>query len=216
MGTSLKRADAQIFQINKSPKSCHSSVPSPPLFFAPYSSSKKQFKVENLGLCFLTRSGSSFNCENVQSENLTWQQFLNDLALAVKSTSALQEQIFTVFSGGGTKRFFLLLLFFFKRKLYTDCVLCFLPTLKVKSAVLFSLFPTHFISPKKINPFPALAADTSQQQRGRTEAQASNVTFLPLQPHTVKTRLGNVIVQLEVTNYNCYLLIQRSSDSQEP
>lgn len=149
MGTSLKRADAQIFYINKSPKPCHSSVLNPPLFFAPYSLSNKQFKVENLGLCFLTRSGSSFNCENVQSENLTWQQFLNDLALAVKSTSALQEQIFTVFSGGGTKRFLLLLLFFFKRKLYTDCVLCFLPALKVKSAVLVSLFPTHFISPKK-------------------------------------------------------------------
>lgn len=151
--------------------------------------------MENLGLCFLTHSGSSFNCENVQSENLTWQQFLNDLALAVKSTSALQEQIFTVFSGGGTKRFLLLLLFFFKRKLYTDCVLCFLPALKVKSAVLVSLFPTHFISPKKkINPFPALTADTSRQQRRRTGAQANNVTFLPLQPHTVKTCLGNVIM----------------------
>lgn len=124
-------------------------LPHPDFFFAPYSSSKKQFKVESLGLCFLTCPGSSFNCENVQSENLTWQQFLHDLALAVKSTSALQEQIFIVFSGKGTKRFLLLLLFFFKRKLHTGCVLCFLPALKVKSAVLFSLFPAHFISPKK-------------------------------------------------------------------
>lgn len=54
--------------------------------------------------------------------------------------------------------------------------------------------PLTLYYPKKINPFPALPADSPRQQRGRTEAQANNVTFLPLQPHTVKTRLGNVIM----------------------
>lgn len=37
-----------------------------------------------------------------------------------------------------------------------------------------------YITQKKINPFPALSADTPQRQRGRTEAQANNVTFLPI------------------------------------
>lgn len=137
--------------------------------------------MENLGLCFLTHSGSSFDCENVQSENLTWQQFLNDLALAVKSTSALQEQIFTVFSGGGTKRFLLLLLFFFKRKIYTDCVLCFLPALKVKSAVLVSLFPTHFISPPKKNkPLPCSHCRylTAAEEKDRSPSKQCDISTI--------------------------------------
>lgn len=154
------------------------------LFFAPYSLSNKQFKVENLGLCFLTCSGSSFNCENVQSENLTWQQFLNDFALAVKSTSALQERIFTVFSGGGTKRFLLLLLFFFKRKLYTDCVLCFLAALKVKSAVLVSLFPTHFISPKKNKPLPCSQCRYPTAAEGKDRSTSKQRDISPHCSHT--------------------------------
>lgn len=145
-------------------------------------------------MCFLTRSGSSFSCENVQSENLTWQQFLNDLPLAVKSTSALQEQ-FLQSSLVEEQKGFYYYYYFSSRGNFIQTV-CYVFSQHSRSNQQFwsHCSPLTLYYPKKINPFPALPADSPRQQRGRTEAQANNVTFLPLQPHTVKTRLGNVIM----------------------
>lgn len=146
--------------------------------------------MESLGLCFLTCSGSSFNCENVQSENLTWQQFLNDLALAVKSTSALQEQVFIVFSGRGTKRFFIIIIIFLQEEtLYRLCVML-SPSAQGQISSSPLTVPHSLYITQKNKSLPCfLTADTPQQQREMTEAQADSVTFLPLQPCTVKPRV---------------------------
>lgn len=143
--------------------------------------------MESLGLCFLTCSGSSFNCENVQSENLTWQQFLSDLALAVKSTSALQEQIFIVFSGTGTKRFFIIIIFLQEETLYRLCVMLSPSTQGQISSSLLTVPHSLYITQKNKSLPHSLTADTPRQQKRRTEADS--MTFLPLQPHTVKPHI---------------------------
>lgn len=122
--------------------------------------------MESLGLCFLTCSGCCFSCENVQSENLTWHQFLNDLALAVKSTSALQEQIFIVFSGRATKRFFIVVIIFLQEE--TLQRLCCAFSCCSRSDQQFSSHwspLTLSTTPQKITPFSALSLQVAYSSR---------------------------------------------------
>ena len=68
------------------------------------------------------------------------------------------------------------------------------PVLKVKSAVLFSLFPTHFVSPEKINPLPALSLQIlhSSREEGQKHKQCDISAIAAM--HSKASCLGNAIM----------------------